>query len=119
MALAPLSPEAVALLARGSSIDPGHLYRKTAGNPFFVTEVLRSGLGGVPATVRDAVLARAARLSAAARDALDAAAICGLIVETWLLESITGLGRSRASASGRRGGRVSPRARSGGDRGSG
>lgn len=90
MALTPLSREAVALLARGSPLDSAHLYRKTGGNPFFVTEVLRSGLDGVPATVRDAILARAARLSAVAREVLDAAAISGLSVQTWLLESITG-----------------------------
>ncbi len=90
MALAPLSEEAVALLSRGSGIDAAHLYRKTGGNPFFVTEVLLSGLEGIPVTVRDAILARAARLSRAARDVLEAAAICGLRVEVWLLESISG-----------------------------
>ena len=90
MDLAPLSPEAVALLARGSRIDVAHLYRKTGGNPFFVTEVLQSGLEGIPASVRDAVLARAARLSAAGRQALEAAAICGLRVESWLLEGVVG-----------------------------
>ena len=90
MELAPLSPEAVALLARGSQIDPAHLYRKTGGNPFFVTEVLQSGLQGIPASVRDAVLARAARLSRAGRHVLEAAAICGLRVETWLVEGVAG-----------------------------
>ncbi len=90
MELAPLSPEAVALLARGSRIDPAHLYRKTGGNPFFVTEVLQSGLEGIPASVRDAVLARTARMSPAARDMLEAAAICGVQVETWLLEGVAG-----------------------------
>ncbi len=90
MELAPLSPEAVALLARGSRIDPAHLYRKTGGNPFFVTEVLQSGLEGIPASVRDAVLARAARLSTGGRRALEAAAICGLRVESWLLEGVAG-----------------------------
>ncbi|HLB76583.1 MAG TPA: AAA family ATPase, partial [Candidatus Dormibacteraeota bacterium] len=90
MELAPLSPEAVALLARGSQVDAAELYRKTGGNPFFVTEVLQSGLEGIPATVRDAVLARAARLSTAGRQALEAAAICGLRIEMWLLEGIAG-----------------------------
>jgi len=90
MEIAPLSPEAVALLARGSHVDPAHLYRKTGGNPFFVTEVLQSGLDGIPASVRDAVLARAARLSTEGRQVLDAAAICGLRVEMWLLEGVAG-----------------------------
>lgn len=90
MELAPLSPDAVALLARGSHMDPAHLYRKTGGNPFFVTEVLQSGLEGIPASVRDAVLARAARLSTEGRHVLEAAAICGLRVEMWLLEGVAG-----------------------------
>jgi hypothetical protein len=37
----PLSAEAVTKLAAGRGIDPDDLYRKTNGNPFFVTEVLR------------------------------------------------------------------------------
>ena len=65
--LAPLSPEAVADLAEPYGVDPDGLHRVTGGNPFFVTEVLASGEHEIPATVRDAVLARAARLTLAAR----------------------------------------------------
>jgi DNA-binding CsgD family transcriptional regulator/tetratricopeptide (TPR) repeat protein len=90
ISLAPLSEEAVTLLAHQSAIDAGQLYRKTGGNPFFVTEVLHSCLEGIPLTVRDAVLARAARLSPEARNVLDAAAIIGLSVETSLLERVVG-----------------------------
>ena len=42
----------------------------------------------MPATVRDAVLARAARLTPAARRALDAASVVGFRVEPWLLERL-------------------------------
>jgi predicted ATPase len=56
----------------------------TNGNPFFVTEVL-AGESGIPETVRDAVLARAARLSASAREVLEAAAVIGSKIEPWLL----------------------------------
>src|SRR5215469_7422034 len=73
--LAGLSPQAVAELARPAGIDAGELHRRTAGNPFFVTEVLATGPGPVPHSVRDAVLARAARLGDPARDLLDAAAV--------------------------------------------
>ena len=38
---------------------PAQLHKDTAGNPFYVTEVLAAGDDSVPATVRDAVLARA------------------------------------------------------------
>ncbi|HUI63098.1 MAG TPA: AAA family ATPase [Steroidobacteraceae bacterium] len=65
--IAPLSEAAVAELARAAERSAEGLYRITGGNPLFVTEVLASGTGSVPPTVRDAVLARTARLSPASR----------------------------------------------------
>ena len=82
--LAPLSRAAVYELSKNKQVDSFRLYRLTNGNPFFVTEVLAME-GGIPETVRDAVLARAARLSAAARSTLEAAAVIGSRVEAWLL----------------------------------
>lgn len=87
--LAPLSLAAVRELAGTRAIDAVAVHRHTAGNPFYITEVLATGDGGVPATVRDAVLARAARMSSTARGVLDAAAVAGPRVEPWLLEAIT------------------------------
>ena len=86
--LEPLSPAAVATLAEPHGVDPDELYRKTEGNPFFVTEVLAAGEGEIPDTVRDAVLAHAARLSPAARTLLEAAAVVPPPVELWLLETL-------------------------------
>jgi DNA-binding CsgD family transcriptional regulator len=83
--LAPLSRQAVAVLAGPHGLDPVALYERTGGNPFFVTEVLGAGDEAIPATVVDAVLARAARLSPPARQVLDAAAVVAPPVETWLL----------------------------------
>ncbi|MEA2170069.1 MAG: hypothetical protein QOF76_3369 [Solirubrobacteraceae bacterium] len=83
-----LSRDAVATLAAGVMIDPGELYEKTSGNPFFVSEAIAAGLDCVPPTVRDAVLARAARLSLAARAVLDAVAIVPSPTELWLLEAL-------------------------------
>ncbi|HEX3309232.1 MAG TPA: hypothetical protein VHS32_23530, partial [Streptosporangiaceae bacterium] len=88
--LVPLSPEAVRTLAGGSSLPAPELYRLTGGNPFYVTEVLRAGVEEVPPSARDAVLARAARLGAGAREVLDVAALTGARVEARLLESLTG-----------------------------
>ena len=89
--LEPLSPTAVAVLAEPHGIDGVELHRKTGGNPFFVTEVLLSGAAEVPATVRDAVLARTARLSEPAQDLLDVVAIVPLRrSELWLLEALVG-----------------------------
>jgi DNA-binding CsgD family transcriptional regulator len=86
--LEPLSPLAVAALAEPHGVDADELYRKTEGNPFFVTEVLAAGEGEIPDTVRDAVLAHAARLSPAARTLLEAAAVVPPPVELWLLETL-------------------------------
>jgi DNA-binding CsgD family transcriptional regulator len=85
-----LSAEAVAVLAAGSDRDPAALHQQTGGNPFFVTEVLAAGGRGIPSTVRDAVLARAARLSAGACELLDTAAVIGAAVEAWLLAEVAG-----------------------------
>jgi len=82
-----LSLAAVRRLAGASAVDAACLHRQTAGNPFFVTEVLSSG-SGLPRTVRDAVLARADRLDPPARKVLNAAAVIGARVEHRLLEQV-------------------------------
>jgi DNA-binding CsgD family transcriptional regulator len=86
--IAPLSPDAVGALAEPSAIDAGDLYRRTNGNPFFVTEVLAAGADEIPPTVRDAVLARVARLSDPALKLLEAIAIATPRAEVWLLEAL-------------------------------
>jgi ATP/maltotriose-dependent transcriptional regulator MalT len=88
--IAPLSSMAVAELAERQGMDGEELYRKTGGNPFFVTEVLAAASDDVPATVRDAVLARTARLSPAGRRLLEAVAMVPPHAELWLLEAIAG-----------------------------
>jgi DNA-binding CsgD family transcriptional regulator/tetratricopeptide (TPR) repeat protein len=88
--LPPLSPAAVAELAEPYGVDPTELHRVTAGNPFFVTEVLASGGEEIPETVRDAVLARAGRLTPEARAVLEAVAITPPDADPPLLEALTG-----------------------------
>jgi DNA-binding CsgD family transcriptional regulator/tetratricopeptide (TPR) repeat protein len=90
MKIEPLSQAAVATLAEPAGVDAAELYRKTAGNPFFVTEALAAGRDEIPHTVRDAVLARAARLSPAARTLLEAVAVVPPQAELGLLESLAG-----------------------------
>jgi DNA-binding CsgD family transcriptional regulator len=75
-----LSVTAVATLAAGGvtavgGVDPAELHARTGGNPFFVTEALADPEPRVPATVRDAVLARAAALTPGERDVLESIAI--------------------------------------------
>jgi tetratricopeptide (TPR) repeat protein len=90
MKLVRLSPGAVTQLAEPYGVDADELYRKTAGNPFFVVEALATGAEGIPDTVRDAVLARAARLSPAGATLLEAVAVVPPQAELWLLEALAG-----------------------------
>jgi DNA-binding CsgD family transcriptional regulator len=88
IALRPLSVDAVADLAGELVLDHDELHRRTAGNPFFVTEVLAAADADLPDTVRDAVLARVSRLDDNARSLLDAVAIVPQRAELWLLEAL-------------------------------
>ena len=67
----PLSTAGVRTLAAGHALDPERLHRVTGGNPFYVSEVLAAPGWTVPASVSDAVLARAARLPDGARALVD------------------------------------------------
>jgi tetratricopeptide (TPR) repeat protein len=84
--LSPLSADAVRIMAADSDLDAEELYRVTGGNPFYVVEVLHTGLDRVPRSARDAVLARAARLGPQASHTLHTAALTGSVVEPWLLQ---------------------------------
>jgi DNA-binding CsgD family transcriptional regulator/tetratricopeptide (TPR) repeat protein len=86
--LEPLSENAVAALATKAGRPAKGIYLATKGNPFFVTEVLRSKDDQIPKTVRDAVLTRAAHLSVSARNVLELASIIPGPTQLWLLESI-------------------------------
>jgi predicted ATPase len=86
----PLSIEGVAELAGVAVDDAAELHQLTGGNPFFVTAVLAAGSASVPETVRDAVLARVARLSPAALAALQGASIIPQRPEVRVLERIAG-----------------------------
>lgn len=91
LALEPLTAEGVRTLARGSGIDARKLHRRTGGNPFFVTEVLAAGGAALPPTLRDAVLARVARLSPSAGVALEAAAVLGARFDPLLFQEVVGV----------------------------
>ncbi|HEY9350432.1 MAG TPA: AAA family ATPase, partial [Acidothermales bacterium] len=82
-----LSVQGVARLVHdtGSALDAGKVHERTGGNPFFVTEILSTDTGQLPPSVRDAVLARAARLSSHGRAVLGAASVIGHRAEIPLL----------------------------------
>src|SRR5262245_20138356 len=90
IALPPLSEGAVRYLIGDRALDPAALYLRTGGNPFCVTGTIASGASGIPSSVRDAVLARAAHLSASGRAVLEAAAALGLRIEPSLLAEVAG-----------------------------
>jgi predicted ATPase/DNA-binding CsgD family transcriptional regulator len=83
----PLSEAAVAELARRAGRPAAGLRALTGGNPLLVTEVLAAGDADVPMTVRDLVLARLARLPAAAQEVVRLVAVVPTRAELWLLEA--------------------------------
>ncbi len=93
--LPPLTRTAVATLAAESpgsaGVDPDRLHAVTGGNAFFVSEVLAAGgqdADHVPPSVRDAILARVARLDEASRHALEVVALAGAQAETGLVDDV-------------------------------
>lgn len=88
IAVPPLSREAVRAMVADHPADPDAIYELTGGNAFFVEELLAGGDAVVPATVRDAVRARVARLAPRARRALEAAAVLGARSKAWLLAAV-------------------------------
>ncbi|WP_420629971.1 ATP-binding protein [Candidatus Leptofilum sp.] len=86
--LAPLSLTAVRQLAKNYAGDVEVLHQQTGGNPFFINQVLASDEEGIPATVREVVLARASRLSLSGRAVLNAAAVIGQRIDPWLLAEV-------------------------------
>jgi len=91
--LSPLSIDAVRELAAPHQVDTDALFRRTGGNPFYVTEVLAAGGSELPPSVRDAVVARAARLDPEGRALLEAVSI---VPGTVSLTLVTALGREHA-----------------------
>lgn len=85
-----LSAESVQSLGVRARRSTEGLHAATNGNPFFVTEVLASDAPGVPPTVCDAVLARAARLPPLAHDLCELASVVPSRVELTLLEAAGG-----------------------------
>jgi len=84
-----LSPAAVATLAvRADHATAPEIHEVTGGNPFHVTEYLATDRSAVPRSVRDATLARTARLSSRARHTLDCASIFPRHIDQSLLRVI-------------------------------
>ena len=116
LALAPLSRAGVAEMARRAGRSARGLYDVTQGNPFFVTELLAGDPQTLPASVRDAVLARVAPLPPAAREVIELASVSPTQIEVEVLDAVVGdasgvhrpVHRRRAVGAGRRRAALSP-----------
>ncbi|MEO6124150.1 MAG: AAA family ATPase [Ilumatobacteraceae bacterium] len=89
MSLNRLTPDAVSSMIESTSFDIDQIVRLTGGNPLFVAEVLASGTQNVPLSVRDSVLARAAKLTLAARRVLEVVSVVPGQAERSLIDVLT------------------------------
>ena len=88
--LDPLSRAAVAELAGGGQDTSEDLWEISGGNPFFLTELMAAGGDSVPVSVREAVLARVARLSPEARVVVDLVSVVPSRAELELVTAVLG-----------------------------
>ncbi len=100
--LTPLSRRAVAELLGDRGPDAADVHARTAGNPFFVSQIIAQPESPLPDTVRDAVVARTAALEPAVRRTLEllssaphgvsGALLAALDVPSTTLETLTATG---------------------------
>ncbi len=90
LTLPPLSEQAVEQLALRAGRAAAGIFRATDGNPFFVTELLTADADAVPSSIRDAMLARIARLSVAARAVAELASLSPAHLEVELVAAVLG-----------------------------
>jgi ATP/maltotriose-dependent transcriptional regulator MalT len=83
-----LSENAIVELAQTLGRAATGLHAITGGNPFYITEILAAPPGEVPASVRDAAIARTSRLSAPARSVAELTALVPGHAEAWLIREV-------------------------------
>lgn len=86
--LGPLSEAAVREWAARAGRDAAELYRVTQGHPFFVSQLLDSPAGQLPAAVRDAVLARIVALPGDTREVLELVSVSPTELPLAVLEAV-------------------------------
>lgn len=93
ISIKPLSEQGVEQLAKNVDRDSGDLYEITAGNPFFVTELLASDENSqtsLPASIRDAINSRLSRLTPPERNFLETISLIPNAVSQDLVETLCG-----------------------------
>ncbi len=84
-----LSSAAVGALAAGSGLNVDRIYAATAGNPYFVTELVASADEAVvPPTVVDAVTGRLRRLDSRTQDQVEQLAVVPSTIDPGLLAAL-------------------------------
>lgn len=90
LVLGPLSPTTVARLARAQGRDADALWRASQGNPFFVSELLRSPAETLPPAVADMVQARLLGLPPRSRELLELVSVAPAGIEAEVLAEVLG-----------------------------
>jgi DNA-binding CsgD family transcriptional regulator/tetratricopeptide (TPR) repeat protein len=99
-----LSAAAVAELCDTAGVDRAGVYAVTAGNPYYVTEVLSAGSSDpVPATVVDAVLGRLRRLDPVSRAAVEQLSVVPAAADRRLVDALLPQGIASLAAAEERG----------------
>lgn len=86
--LYPLSEAAVSALMQIAGVKNDKLYKRTGGNPFYVTEVLASKNEELPLSIKEAVIARTSKLPTKTRDLLNIISVIPSKIELELLRSL-------------------------------
>lgn len=90
LVLQPLTPDTVARLAHAQGRDADALWRASQGNPFYVSELLRSPGGAVPQAVLDTVQARMPGLPPRARELLELVSVAPAGIEAEVVVEVLG-----------------------------
>jgi len=86
--LYPLSETAVDTLMKNAGIKNNNLYERTAGNPFYITEVLANENEELPSSIKEAVIARTSKLSTDTKELLEIISVIPSKVEIELLRKL-------------------------------
>ena len=83
-----LGPDDVASIVAGTDLAVDEVFGLTGGNPLFVTELVAGGGTEIPASIHDAVLARASKLSRDARSLLNLVSVIPGVADRDLVETM-------------------------------
>jgi DNA-binding CsgD family transcriptional regulator/tetratricopeptide (TPR) repeat protein len=102
--LARLTVSAVRRLSAAVHINADEVFVVTAGNPYFVAEVLAAGdAAAVPLTIADAVQARVAHLHPATLEIVERLAVVPSAVQRWLVDALVPAGPAALAPAEQRG----------------